>query len=101
MDYKIEDGPDETVFRLAGRMTFADHDGFREILSQAEDRQGRRVVFDLSGLDFVDSSGLGMFIIARDMALKRDRGFLLRGARGEVRSLIAVAKFHKMFDITD
>lgn len=101
MDYKIEDGPEETVFRFVGRMTFADHEGFREILSQAEGRQGRRVVFDLSGLDFVDSSGLGMFIIARDVALKQERSFLLRGARGEVRSLIAIAKFHKMFDIVD
>ncbi len=101
MAYNVEDSSDEIVFRFAGRMTFADHDGFREILSQTEGRQGRRVIFDLSGLDFVDSSGLGMFIIARDVTLKQGRSFLLRGARGEVRSLIAVAKFHKMFDITD
>jgi len=101
MNYQIEDSAQETVCRLAGRMTFADHEAFREILTQVDDRQGRKMVFDLSALEFVDSSGLGMFIVARDAAMKMGRAFALRGARGDVRSLIAIAKFHKMFDIVD
>lgn len=101
MDYHIEDGPEETVVRLAGRMTFVDHEKFRDVLTVFDARPGRSVTFDLAELAFVDSSGLGMFIIARDAAMKKNARFTLRGARNDVRRLIVIAKFHKMFDIVD
>lgn len=101
MDYQIDDAPEETIFRLGGRMTFVDHEKFREVLAAFDARPGKRLIFDLSGLEFVDSSGLGMFIIARDAALKKNAVFSLRGARDDVRRLITIAKFHKMFDIAD
>ncbi len=62
---------------------------------------GHAVVFDLSDIEFVDSSGLGMFIIARDSALKKNMEFSIRGARDEVKRLFAIAKFNKMFNIVD
>ncbi len=57
------------------------------------------MVFDLSGLDFVDSSGLGMFIIARDTARTRKPAFAMRGSRGEVGRLMAIARFHRTLGI--
>lgn len=101
MDYKIQNSPTATEFLFLGRMTFADHDKFRDIMGAFDGPPGREMVFDLAGLDFVDSSGLGMFIIARDTAIKKGLQFSIRGARDDVRRLITVAKFHKMFNITD
>ena len=49
----------------------------------------------------MDSSGLGMFIIARDTARKRNLDFTIRGARGGVRRLITIARFRTMFDIDE
>lgn len=100
MDYKIEEGPEETVFRFAGRMTFADHEKYCDVLDAVERRSGRRMVFDLAGLDFVDSSGLGLFVIAGDAARRRHRTLQLRGARADVRRLIVIAKFHNMLDLS-
>lgn len=104
MDYRVSknaDVADATVIHLLGRMTFADHDTFRNVIAAFEGPPGHRMVFDLAGLDFIDSSGLGMFIIARDTAQKRNLEFTIRGARDEVKRLITVAKFHRMFDIAD
>lgn len=100
MEFTVKNGPAETEIQLRGRMTFADHDKFRSVIA-AFDSSAGRIVFELGGLDFVDSSGLGMFIIARDAAQKRQRDFVLRGARDEVKHLITVAKFHKLFNIAD
>jgi len=101
MEYTIRNQPGFTEILLSGRMTFADHEKFRHVISIFQEEEGHQMVFDLSGLDFVDSSGLGMFIIARDTAHKRKLKFVLRGARDDVKRLITVAKFHKMFDIVD
>lgn len=101
MEFKISNGPEETVFHFTGRMTFADHDKFRAVMAAFDGGPGHGMIFDLSGLDFVDSSGLGMFIIARDTAQKKGLNFSISGARDDVKRLITVAKFHKMFNITD
>ncbi|CAK0745581.1 HptB-dependent secretion and biofilm anti anti-sigma factor [uncultured Gammaproteobacteria bacterium] len=99
MDYRVEKSATALEFFLSGRMTFADHDKFRDIIATFEGPNDYRVVFDLLDLSFVDSSGLGMFIIARDMAQKRNLRFVLRSPRDDVKRLILVAKFHKMFAI--
>ncbi|WP_448204146.1 STAS domain-containing protein [Azospirillum sp. sgz302134] len=101
MDFTVHDTPGNTEIHLTGRMTFADHETFRKVIGVFERPPGHKLVFDLSKLDFVDSSGLGMFIIARDTAHKRNLDFAIRGARNEVRRLITVAKFHKVFNIDD
>lgn len=104
MDYRVSknaEAPDTTVVYLSGRMTFADHETFRGVIAAFDGPAGQRMIFDLSELAFIDSSGLGMFIIARDTAQKRGLEFSIRGARDEVKRLITVAKFHRMFDITD
>ncbi|RJF82123.1 anti-sigma factor antagonist [Azospirillum cavernae] len=99
MDFTVTDAHDSTEIRLHGRMTFSDHDTFRSVIAAFERPAGHRMVFDLSGLDFVDSSGLGMFIIARDTAQKKKLDFAMRGARDEVQRLITLAKLHKVFTI--
>lgn len=101
MEFAVHDQPDRTEIRLSGRMTFADHEAFRDVIAAFDRPAGHRMIFDLSGLDFVDSSGLGMFIIARDTAQKRNQEFVMRGARAEVQRLITVAKFHTMFTFDD
>ncbi len=101
MDFSIRNTPASTEILLSGRMTFADHETFRTIIGHFDRPAGQRIVFDLSKLDFVDSSGLGMFIIARDTARAKKLDFALRGARDEVRRLITVTKFHMTFNIDD
>jgi len=101
MDFTVRNAPASTEVLLSGRMTFADHETFRNVMTVFDRPAGHKMVFDLSKLDFVDSSGLGMFIIARDTAQKKKLDFAIRGARDEVRRLITVAKFHKMFNIDD
>lgn len=101
MEYRIKSVPTGTEIVLTGRMTFADHDKFRGLISVFDGADGQRMVLDLGGLDFVDSSGLGMFIIARDIAHKRNLDFALRGAHDEVRRLISAAKLDKMLNVID
>jgi anti-anti-sigma factor len=101
MEFTVKNTPNTTELFLSGRMTFADHDKFRNLIATFDGPAGHGMVFDLSDVEFVDSSGLGMFIIARDTAQKKNLEFTIRGARDEVKRLFTIAKFNKMFNIVD
>jgi anti-anti-sigma factor len=101
MDYRIRQTGGVTEIALSGQMTFVDHDKFRQVMTAFDGPSGHRMVFDLSDLEFVDSSGLGMFLIARDLAEKKRLGLSLRGVRNDVRRLMDLARFERVIPIAE
>ncbi|HYC04729.1 MAG TPA: STAS domain-containing protein [Azospirillaceae bacterium] len=99
MDYSARPIDGGLEIKLSGRMTLVDHDRFRSVVDTLEGMEGGRCVFDLSGLEFVDSSGLGMFLIARDVAQNRGIDIVLRGARDGVQRILGIAKFDTLFTV--
>jgi stage II sporulation protein AA (anti-sigma F factor antagonist) len=54
---------------------------------------GQNYVLDLHGLEFIDSAGLGMFLIARETAEKKVLQLRLRRPQGQVQQMLQVTKF--------
>jgi anti-sigma B factor antagonist len=59
----------------------------------------KRVVFDLSRLRFVDSSGLGAFISCLRQVRARDGDMKLCGMSNQVRAAFELVRLHQVFDI--
>jgi anti-anti-sigma factor len=97
MRFEFKGGDDNVSF--SGDLTFTDHMAFREIADRLAASPGKTLVIELSGLDFVDSAGLGMLLIARDEASKANRTLILRGAKGQVQRMFALTKFDKLFTV--
>jgi anti-anti-sigma factor len=97
MRFEFKSGDDNVSF--SGDLTFTDHMAFREIADRLAASPGKTLVIELSGLDFVDSAGLGMLLIARDEASKANRTLILRGAKGQVQRMFALTKFDKLFTV--
>ena len=60
----------------------------------------KRVVFDLSRLRFVDSSGLGAFISCLRQVRARDGDMKLCGMSNQVRAAFELVRLHQVFDIS-
>lgn len=101
MEHKVVTTPTGQEIQLLGRFTFADHEGFRSVVQVLEAPETDRVVFDLSGLEFVDSAGLGMFLIAREAAERRKLQLVLKGAVGQVKRMLDLGRFDALFTIQD
>lgn len=56
-----------------------------------------RWIFDFTGLDFMDSAGLGMLLIARDTAQQMGAELELCGVRGDVERLFRITKLDGLF----
>ena len=84
---------------LTDRISFADHEEFRKLISEAGSSGASNWVFDLEGLESIDSAGLGMFMIAKDEARKGGWDILLRSPKGPVKTIMELSKFDKLFTI--
>lgn len=62
-------------------------------------KPGARVVFDLSGLKFVDSSGLGALLSALRQLSAQGGDLKLCGVTRPVRALFELVRMHKVLDI--
>jgi HptB-dependent secretion and biofilm anti anti-sigma factor len=86
---------------MSGEFTFSDHGPFKEIVNEIAATKGRPIVIDLSKLDFIDSAGLGMLLLARDEAKKIERKLILRHPVGQVKRMFGVTKFDTLFTVEE
>jgi anti-sigma B factor antagonist len=78
------------VVRLAGELDLYNAPIVREALLECAARDPERVVVDLSDVDFLDSTALGVLVETRSRLPNR-RALLLAGARPEARRALEVS----------
>lgn len=84
---------------LSDKLTSSDLSQFRELLSQIKKSSSKVIVLDLENLDWIDSAGLGMLILAKELAEKEELELVLRSPKGHVKSLLELGRFEKIFTI--
>jgi len=87
----------KAVINLQGRFDFNAHREFREAVDQAVKDAAAEVQVDLDGVDYLDSSALGMLLMLRDKAKSAGKEVTLANARGAVKQVIDIANFGKLF----
>jgi anti-anti-sigma factor len=92
---------DDTCVRISGEFTFTDHSAFKSMMSRLFNGRGSAVTIDLAKLEFIDSAGLGMLLLARDEAKKAERALVLRGPIGQVKRMFGVTKFDTLFAVEE
>ena len=89
-----------TEIKLTGRFDFNAHREFREAVDTAlADAAMRDLTVDLGGVEYLDSSALGMLLILRDKAKGTGKAVALRNCRGVVKQVLDIANFGKLFSM--
>lgn len=99
MDFHAQTLPDAVEVRLMGRLEFTDHDRLRDIVALLDPVRDGRFVVDVSGLEFIDSAGLGMLLILLEEAEERSIRLIVRGPQGVVRRSIDLARIGEIMTI--
>jgi anti-anti-sigma factor len=91
----------KAVIRLSGRFDFNTHREFRSAYEPlVADAAIRSVTVDFTGVDYLDSSALGMLLMLRDKLGGASKEVLLTGVRGNVKQVLDIANFGKLFQIS-
>jgi anti-anti-sigma factor len=101
MDYAIDIREQEALVRMTGRLTFNDHAKLRALIREMLQNSVKRQILDLANLEFVDSAGIGMLLIAREELSNLDKQFILRKAGGQVKRVLTVAQLGKLITIEE
>jgi len=91
---------EQLLVRLVGRFDFTTRGQFIPEVEEALPAvPGGEIRIDMSGVEYIDSSALGMLLMLRDKAKRHAKTVTLAGAQGMVRDIITTAQFDKLFSI--
>lgn len=84
--------------QLLGRFDFNAHREFREAIDVAlADASATELSVDMAGVEYLDSSALGMLLMLRDKAKVSGKPIALVNCRGVVKQVLDIANFGKLF----
>lgn len=98
MDVRIETAGDTTVAVLVGELDAHTCDAVGEQVVSAVADGARDVVVDLSGVSFLDSSGLRVLVRTRQEVLERGGRLRLRGATDVVERVLQITGLAETFE---
>ncbi len=86
---------------LRGRLAFTDHDAFRDIVAQLGQPGPSTCSVNLSGLEAIDSAGLGLLMLVNDAAKENHISVTLRGARDQVKRMLELTMITEVIAVAD
>lgn len=90
---------DSAEMEISGRLGFSDSSEFRKRLNDLLARNVKSLSIDLARLDFMDSAGLGMLMVANTECRSREVALSLCNPQGEVKLLLQMTKSYDRFKI--
>lgn len=98
MDVKLQVSGEKAILSLSRRFDFTAHKEFRRHAERTVQNNGiTGVEVDMSGVEYLDSSALGMLLLLKENAEKSQRSVSLVNCRGAVRRILEIANFDKLF----
>ncbi len=99
IDLKNEDGGETLLFRLRGSLDIATAPTVRAALGDVAEKSAKLTIVDLSQLEFLDSTGLGVLIGAHRRTAERGGSFRLIVHDGPIARLLAITGLSAVFSV--
>jgi len=82
-----------------GRFDFSTHREFRSAYKELN-RNFASYVVNVSGVEYIDSSALGMLLLLREFVKSANAKLAIAGCNSDVAKIFRIANFDKLFDIS-
>lgn len=99
MIQEIKADGDHVYLRLKDKIYVDEAAMIREKLFPFLDAGCNRIVVDLSGVSYIDSSGLGVLVAILKRTRQQGGGVKLKGLDGDVLQLFELTRLTKVFEI--
>ena len=89
------------TIHIANHFTFNDSSNFHQCLNKVFARNAQELTIDLSRLQFMDSSGIGMLIVTDTECAKHEVRLQLHNPKGEVKKILQLTRLYERFNIIE
>ena len=97
--YMVSDG--NLIISLNAELDHHLADEMREVIDEVIDKRGvRKIIFDFSKIDFMDSAGIGL-IMGRYKKVRDTGSISITGANESIRRILLISGLHKIVKIYD
>jgi len=100
MNIAVNNNDEATVISVGGRLDAAGAPLLKKEFSQLL-RENKNFVFDLAGMDFIDSTGLGCIVGCLKSAVEIDGNIKLSRLQEKPRMVFEITRAYKIFEIFD
>ncbi len=84
---------------ISGRFDFSQHEEFKRVLDLTKTKSLTKYVIDLSQVDEIDSSAIGMILLLRDMAGGDQSNVELTHIRPSIKDELEIAQIYKLVKV--
>ena len=86
------------VIKLSGKFSFETHSKFMECCTEdvIERDKDKKFIVDMSAVEYMDSSGMGMLLHLRSFSEQR---VLIKNPSKKIAEILHIANFDRLFDI--
>ncbi|MEO5671740.1 MAG: STAS domain-containing protein [Ramlibacter sp.] len=100
MSLELETRGDVAILRPVGRLDSASSSEAERIVGERLEAGCRRMVFDLSDMDYISSAGLRVILIAGKKLRGQQGKLAIAGMRDTVREVFEMSGFMTLFAVT-
>jgi len=100
-EVKIEERPGELVVRISGDLDLAAFDEANELLANAQSDGYNDVRIDLRDLQFIDSTGIRLLLLAQRRAEQRGEGFCIVKGNEHIQQVFALTDLDRRLPFCD
>lgn len=99
LDVRIDH--DFVHFRYTGSIYVQEATVIRETLKQYIDKGNKNFVINMSQVDYIDSSGLGVLVAVQKRAVQNGGKVIIKGLKGKVKELFELTRLTRVFEIQE
>lgn len=89
--------PDITVIEFSGKITLtAERQDMEKAVDDLVKQSRKKVIFDLSGVEYIDSSGMGSIVQCFNRVTQAGGGFRVAGLQDRVRQLFKITRLDQI-----
>ncbi|MDQ0299928.1 anti-sigma B factor antagonist [Salibacterium salarium] len=101
LDIRTEEKEDYNLLHVSGEVDAYTASQLRESLLPLTEKEGASVIVDLSNVDYIDSTGLGIFIGALKSSNHYNGTLRLVGLNARVKRLFSITGLDEVMDIEE
>ena len=100
MKVQLTSQGDIQVLELSGELDYHSSPELREKLTELTSKQASKILVNLGGVDYMDSSGIATFVEAFQKSKRYQGRLILAALTPTVRGVFEIAKLDSIFEIT-